>query len=49
MDPFHPTETRVNAEDGQQGQVQEDDAAPSDAEDENNLGIGADNAGVDGV
>ncbi|KAF2534776.1 hypothetical protein F2Q70_00029362 [Brassica cretica] len=49
VDPILPTETRVNAEDGLQGQVQEDDAASSNAGDGNNQGIGADHARVDGV
>ncbi|KAF3590527.1 hypothetical protein DY000_02022112 [Brassica cretica] len=49
VDLILPTETRVDAADGQQEQVREDDAESSNAENENNLGIGADNVGVDGV
>ncbi|KAF2535525.1 hypothetical protein F2Q68_00020896 [Brassica cretica] len=49
VDPILPTETRVDAADGQQEQVREDDVESSNAENEDNLGIGADNVGVDGV
>ncbi|KAF3564613.1 hypothetical protein DY000_02015216 [Brassica cretica] len=49
VDPILPTETRVDAADGQQEQVREDDVESSNAENEDNLGIGPDNVGVDGV
>ncbi|KAG5393481.1 hypothetical protein IGI04_023444, partial [Brassica rapa subsp. trilocularis] len=49
VDPILPTETRVDASDGQQEQVREDDAESSNAENEDNLGIGANNVRVDGV
>ena len=49
VDPILPTETRVNAEDGQQEQVQVDDAVSSNADDDDDPGIGADNAVIAGV
>ncbi|KAF3588405.1 hypothetical protein F2Q69_00029628 [Brassica cretica] len=49
VDPILPTKTHVDAADGQQEQVREDDAESSNAENEDNLGIGANNVGVDGV